>query len=71
MRDEHRDMTRCRALALTREYPPLNDADVTGPGLAVQGACNTILRMVLFASSLAVLALGTFLYLQYLRRFMR
>ncbi|MFC1671553.1 hypothetical protein ACFL01_00305 [Planctomycetota bacterium] len=40
----------------------------TGPDLMVQGACTTILRLMLFASSLAVFAVGTFLYLHYVRR---
>ena len=71
MIDNCRNETRCRVLALTREELSLYDDSATGPGLIVQGACTTILRLLVFASSLAVFAAGTFLYVQYVRRFMR
>ena len=66
--NDHRDGTRCRALSVTCEHPSLYDDGVTGPGLMVQGALTRALRLVVFVSSLAVFAVGTFLYIRFLRR---
>jgi hypothetical protein len=43
----------------------------TGPGLMIHGALTGILRLLAFAASLAAFAVGTFLYVQYVRRFVR
>ena len=66
--DERRNGNRCRVLSLTCEYPSLCDEGATGPGLMVHGFLTMILRAILFASSLAAFAVGTFLYVRYLRR---
>jgi hypothetical protein len=71
MMDHNRNDIRCRALSITCKYPLSHHDGATGPDLMVHGALTRILRLFVFASSLAVFAVGMFLYVQYLRRFAR
>ncbi len=68
MKDDCRNETRCRALSVTCDYLSLHDDGATGPSLMVHAALTGMLRLLVFASSLAAFAVGTFLYIRFVRR---